>query len=142
MLTYYHVHTNIIDSDVINKFIKDTPLFFSKKNSWYYETYKSAWKESIIYKIHIPLSRYTTSFNPRYKNKIVKITMQNVNEYKYLRKKYKGHYNFIKEMNMRGVIGIDSTNIKLNRYPTLRPLEGYFWRKPFDIIITKYIFVA
>jgi hypothetical protein len=137
MPTHYHVHTNKIQNDVINNFIKDKPLFFSRMNSWYYETYKSAWKESIIYKIYIPLSRYTTSFNPRCKNKIVRVTLQNVDEYKYIRKKYKGHSNFIKEMNKRGIIGIDSTDIKLNRYPTLRPLEGYFWSKPNDIIIKK-----
>ena len=122
---------------------KNSPLYFSKKNSRWYYIWKDISKDYggyIEYKISFPRTLYTTSFNPRIKNKIVKITKENIQEYKYLKKKYKGHINFIKEMNKRNIIGIDATSKFIIKYVALlrSPPEGFIWKFPKTIKIKKY----
>ncbi len=133
MPKYYQIHRGLKTSDVENKFIKNKPFFFSKKNSRWYNVEKQISEDYggyIIYEIYIPNNIFTLSFTPRTKNKIVRITRQNINEYKKLIKTYKGRNNFIKEMNKRNIIGIDATSEFIYKHKTLPPPEGYLWQKP------------
>ena len=140
MPTYYQIHRGIISSEVENRFIKNRPFFFSKKNSFWYNIEKEISKDYggyIIYEIYIPKHLFTKSFNPRNKNKIVKITKQNINEYKKLKKTYKGYNNFIREMNKRNIIGIDATSTFIYKHTSLSPPEGYLRKKTKNIKIKK-----
>ena len=123
MPKYYHIHRGITSSDIEKKFIKNKPLFFSKKNSGWYNIEKEISKDYNgyrIYEIYIPNNRYTLSFNPITVGKIVKITTDNINEYIQLIKKG----NFIEEMKKRNIIGIDATIEHKDAYIT-GPPEGY-----------------
>lgn len=140
MPIYYHINRG--KNNLNKKFIDNKPLFFSKHKSFWYNFEKEISKDLngyIEYKIFIPKSLFTYSFNPRTKNKIVKITKHNIHEYQCLKEKYRGHNNFIKEMNKRNIIGIDAT-IKLDykkyKLETEHP-EGYIWKKLPEITITK-----
>ena len=135
MPKYYQIHRGIENSEVENNFIINRAFFFSKENSWWYNVEKDISKDYggyIIYEITIPNNLFTLSFNPRTKNKIVKVTKQNINEYYKLKKTYRGHDIFIKEMNKRNIIGIDATSII---HKSLSPPEGYLWQKPKSIKI-------
>jgi len=140
MPLYYQIHRGLELSEIENKFIKNRAFFFSKKNSMWYNIEKQISEDYggyIIYEISIPNNLFTLSFNPRTKNKIVKITTQNINEYKKLKKTYRGHDNFIKEMNKRNIIGIDATSEFIHKHKTLPPPEGYLWKKPKSIKIKR-----
>ena len=135
MSRYCHIHRGITPSGLEKKFIKNFPLFFSKKNSSWYNIEKDISKDYNgyrMYEIYIPKNRYTISFNPRIAGKIVKVTADNINEYHNLKKEYIGHINFIEEMKKRNIIGIDAT---LEHKDIIRAPEGYIWQKPRDIKI-------
>jgi len=137
MPKYYHINRGIKPSKIEKKFIEDYPLFFSKKNSGWYNIEKSISEDYggyRVYEITIPKKLFTISFNPRTKAKIVKINKDNINEYLELREKYRGHHAFIKEMNKRNIIGIDCTREHKDSYIT-GPPEGYIWKKQSSIII-------
>ena len=73
MPKYYQIHRGLKTSDVENKFIKNKPFFFSKKNSRWYNVEKQISEDYggyIIYEIYIPNNIFTLSFTPRTKNKI------------------------------------------------------------------------
>ena len=141
MPLYYQIHRGLELSEIENKFIKNRAFFFSKKNSMWYNIEKQISEDYggyIIYEISIPNNLFTLSFNPRTKNKIVKITKENIDEYKKLKKTYKGRNNFIEEMNKRNIIGIDATSEIINKHWSLPAPEGYIWQKPKSIKIKKY----
>ena len=129
---YYHIHRGIKPCSLDNKFIENKPLFFSKKNSIWYNIEKEVSKDYggyRMYEIYIPSSRFTLSFNPKTKDKIVKITPDNIKEYHV-------HYPIFDNMKKRNIIGIDATLQDLNGlYPQGTPPEGYIWKKPKDIKI-------
>ena len=134
MPKYYHVHRGTTPSNVGNKFIKNCPLFFSRKNSNWYNIEKDISKDYggyWIYEIYIPSKRFTVSFNPSNNCKIVKITKNNINEYVKLKEEYIGHNRFIEEMKKRNIIGIDATIEHTDAYIS-GPPEGYIWQKPSD----------
>ena len=136
---YYHIHRGIEPSELENKFIKNKALFFSRKNSGWYNIEKNISKDYggyRIYEIYIPSSRFSFSFNPKRKGKIVKITKDKINEYKDLHNKngLYSHNLFFDTMKKRGIIGIDATLEDKDLYIT-GPPEGYIWKKPKDIKI-------
>jgi len=138
MPKYYHIHRGLDKSQLEKKFILNKPLYFSKKNSNWYQIEQEISKDYggfRIYEIYIPTNRLTNSFNPITPNKIVKITKNNIKEYIELRKKYKGSIYFIEEMKKRKIIGIDATIEDKLMYGMYGPPEGYIWKKPNDIII-------
>lgn len=144
MPIYYHIHRGIKKSNLEKGFKKNKPLFFSKKNSFWYEIEKKIGRENfdgyIIYKIDIPSNRFTTSFNPRSNNKIVKITKKNIKKYIALLSKYKSRKNFIIEMNNRNIIGIDiTTEFRDSRKRFMHRItpEGFIWKKTSDIKINR-----
>jgi len=95
MPIFYHVHVKYepdLEDTLEKGFINEFPLFMSKKNSWWYEMKINDGKPKddykgghTIYKITIPKKLYTSSLHPKNKNKILKITKNNIDEYiKYL----------------------------------------------------------
>ena len=137
MPKYYHVQRGLTSYNIEKKFIRNKPLFFSKKNSGWYNLEKEISKNYngyTIYEISIPTNRYTRSFKPTTVNKIVKITKNNINEYVQLKNEYHGHNRFIEEMKKRNIIGIDATIEHKDAYITGSP-EGYIWQKTTDIKI-------
>lgn len=140
MPKYYQIHRGVKLSEVENTFIINRPFFFSKRNSRWYNVEKKISQNYggyIIYEISIPNNLFTFSFNPRTKNKIVKVNKQNIDEYKKLRKMYKGINNFIIEMNKRNIIGIDATSKFINKYKSLPSPEGYIWKTTKSIKIKR-----
>lgn len=138
MPKYYQIHRGLEPSEVENEFIINKPFFFSKKNSFWYNVEKQISEDYggyIIYEISIPNNLFTLSFNPRTENKIVKVTKENIDEYKKLIKTHKGRKNFIKEMNKRNIIGIDATSEFIHKHWSLPAPEGYLWQKPESIKI-------
>ena len=141
MPKYYHIHKGLNKSTLEKQFIQNTPLYFSKKNSSWYQIEQDISKDYggfQIYEIYIPSNRFTNSFNPKTPNKIVKITKDNIKEYIDLREKYKGSSYFIEEMKKRKIIGIDATIEDKLMYGIYGPPEGYIWQKSNDIKI-KFI---
>ena len=137
MPKYYHIHRGLQPSKLETEFVKGWVLYFSKKNSQWYNVEKEISKDYggyRIYEIYIPSSKFTTSFNPTTKGKIVKITPKNLKEYVELRKEYKGSIYFVDEMKKRNIIGVDATINHKDAYIGGWP-EGYFWEKPSDIKI-------
>ena len=153
MPIYYQIHRGTKISNVEKKFIKNKPFFFSKKNSFWYNIDinigECDFNGYIIYKINIPKKYFTTSFNPKGKNKIVKINKNNIYKFSELLHEYGPRKNFIKEMNKRNIIGIDATanfikdkkKYKICSFPFGRNIfieqEGYIWRKMNDIKIER-----
>lgn len=143
MPKYYHIHRGTKPSKVDKKFIEGQSLFFSKKNSTWYNIEKEISKEKEYggfyeYEIYIPATRFTTSFNPRTKNKIVKITHKNIDEFiSLIMHQYKNRNLFIEEMKRRNIIGIDATSDFMYKYVHITggPPEGFIWKKPTDIKI-------
>jgi hypothetical protein len=139
MVKYYHIHRGINKSNIEKSFINNKPFFFSRKNSFFYNfevNISEEYNGYRLYEIYIPNTLFTTSFNPKSKNKIVKVRKHNLEKYIELKEKYKGHDKFIVEMNKRNIIGIDYNIKKWNYKDTYGPPEGYIWSKPNDIIIT------
>lgn len=135
MPKYYHVHRSFKPSQIEIKLIEDHPLYFSKKNSFWYHVEidiskdKDVFDGYTIYEITIPRSQFTESLNPRKKNKIFKVTKKNLDEFIKLKKKYEGSFNLIKEMKKRNFIGYDATlkikNIK--KWHIIGTGEGVIW---------------
>ena len=138
MPKYYHIHRGTEPSTLEKKFIKNIPLFFSKKNSnWYnmeIEISTNYFDGYRIYEISIPSNKYTFSFNSTSVDKIVKITPYNINNYILLLHSFNSRNNFIKEMKKRNIIGIDCTIEHKDAF-IYGPPEGYIWKKPSDIKI-------
>lgn len=124
---------------------------FQKKDSFWYNIEKSIGKDDyggyIIYEVYIPKSLFTTSFNPKEKNKIVKITPDNINEFNDLLKKSIGKYRYY-ILKKRNIIGVDATanfiaNRQFHKYLTSEEAitmitpEGYIWSFPKSIKIKK-----
>jgi hypothetical protein len=140
MPKYYHIHKGKKMSSIGNSFIKNKELYFSKKDSSWHNIEKEISKDHggyHEYEIYIPLTLFTTSFNPTTKNKIVKISKNNIEEYCALRKKY-NKIIFIEEMKKRNIIGIDATTDMMYKYSIDGPPEGFIWKKPKGIKI-KYV---
>lgn len=144
MPKFYHVHSSVEASAIEKNKITGQYLYFSKKDSYFYNSWitlsKNEYGGYIIYEIYIPSNMFTTSFNPRTKNKIVKITRENIVEYKKLRKIYKGQEIFRKEMDSRGIIGIDCTDKFTHKHQSVGfpTMEGHIWRFPRSIKIKRY----
>jgi len=145
MPKFYHVHRTATKSAIEKGFKSGKALFFSKKNSFWFQFEKeigmSDYNGYIIYEIDIPYNFYTYSFNPISKNKIVKINKHNVKEYKRLVGEYKGQTAFREEMTKRNIIGIDATWLMDTKAPKgviIVGEEGYIWEKPDGIKITFY----
>ena len=143
MPIYYHISRGLKSPNLEKKFKKNVCLFFSKKNSSWYCLEKKISKDYggyIEYKIYIPSSRFTNSFNPRKKNMIVKISKININKYKkILTIEYNNNRNlFIKDMKKKNIIGIDANTDLLYDlgFPFSGP-EGFIWSKPNDIKIEQ-----
>tara|TARA_Y100000768_G_C23389486_1_gene412229 strand:- start:51 stop:491 length:441 start_codon:yes stop_codon:yes gene_type:complete len=143
MPVYYHIHRGTSNSKLDKKFIKNKPLYFSKKNSFWYRVELEISKDEeyngySIYKITIPEKLFTYSFNPRTKTpKIIKINKHNTDKY------VKRDFN-IEELKKKNIIGIDANlpTSKENIHKTLKyPPEGYIWELHKDIKIEKIAFV-
>ena len=155
MPKFYHIHRSPKPSSIEKKLIKNFKLYYSKKNSFWYNVEQDIGKTDyggyIIYEIEIPKLQFTTSFNPIKKNKIVKLTPKNIQEYiKILTEVAKKKYNFIEEMNNRNIIGIDATakfiREKNEEYSFIEISEGligitsdegFIWKFPRTIKIKK-----
>lgn len=141
MPKYYHIHRGTTPSTLEKNFVTGDPLFFSKKDSFWYNVEKSVSKDYggyFIYEIYISNDKFTKSFNPKSK-KIVKITKDNISTYQDLKDKFRGHISFINEMKRRNIIGIDATNVTVEDMTkgfNITP-EGYIWEKPDDVIIKR-----
>jgi hypothetical protein len=143
MPKYYHIHRGTAPSELEKGFTKNRPLFFSKKNSRWYDIEQNISKDYggyRMYEIYIPKTRFTTSFNPKTAGKIVKITKNNIKEYFQLRDNYKGNNSYIDELKIRNIIGVDATlehkdKDKDKDKDNYGPPEGYVWQKPADIKI-------
>ena len=150
MPIFYHIHVKREQDleDTLEKgFIKDVPLFMSKKNSRWYINYISMGTLSTgytggysIWKITIPKELFTTSLHPKGENKILKITKRNIVDYKKMLKQYKGRNALINELTERHIIGIDVTSKFTYKHQALGgliPLEAFIWQKPSQIKIKK-----
>jgi len=135
MPTFYHIHRGTKVENLNKKFRKGYPLFFSTKNSFWYNIEREISKDYggyVIYKIYIPSSFFSYSFKPRSRNKIVKVTDDNLDKYKELKINTKGHLGFIKAMKKRNIIGIEANYCSDKDYCR----EGYIWQKPRNIKIS------
>ncbi len=144
MPKFYHIHRSPKSSSIEKKLTKNFKLYYSKKNSFWYNVEQDIGKKDyggyIIYEIEIPKLQFTTSFNPIKKNKIVKLTPKNIQEYIKIRTEVaKKKYNFIEEMNKRNIIGIDATAkfIKEKYNLQIESDEGFIWKFPRTIKIKK-----
>ena len=110
--TKYNIHKNF-SKNLNNKKL----LFFSKKNSFWYNLWKSDGTSYALYKITIPEKLYTTSFNPR-KKKIVRITKDNVDEFIRLDSQLGNNkLRNIEFLRKRNIIGIDANTEIVKNYP-------------------------
>ena len=150
MPIFYHVHVKYepdLDDTLEKGFTNEFPLFMSKKNSWWYEMKindgkpKDGYKGGYyIYQITIPKELFTTSLHPT-KNKILKITKNNIDEYiKYLDLHCDG--TFQSELAKRNIIGVDATNkivtkYKYRKHKLISPPEARIWKKLPQIKIKK-----
>lgn len=153
MVKYYHVHRSKKKSKIEKKFQNDKQLYFSKKDSAWYEIEKNIGLDNfggyIIYEIDIPKRFFTYSFNPTSKNKIVKVNDDNLEEFLRLKSENIGSIKFIEEMKRRNLIGVDSTYVDLDKIGNyakehkielflVTPFEGYIWKKTNGIKISVY----
>ena len=78
MPIFYHIHRSIKPSELENNLTEGYPLYFSKKNSGWYNMEKhlgiTDYGGYIIYKINIPNNCFTESFHKNAKYKILKLT--------------------------------------------------------------------
>ena len=126
-------------------------MFFSKKNSFWYDFEKTVALQSFDgyseYKITIPQKYFTYSLKPRTQNKILKLTPKNIKEFIKLHEKYENKGLSIKKNYInKNFIGIDATHKKLrNLYKKLNydpdsqldPPAGWITQKFKDITIQK-----
>lgn len=149
MPVYYHIHRSIKKSNIENNFKEGQMLYFSKKNSFWYNIEKNialdGYNGYSEYKITIPQKYFTYSLNPKSKNKILKLTPKNIEKF------IKLHLNLLKSKKSlrdyfinKKFIGIDATNenlydfySKLKIEAQLYPPQGWITKKYKDIIIEK-----
>src|SRR5258706_13129904 len=113
-MKFYHIHCSTKKLDIENGFIENMALFFSKKNSDWFNIEKQLGKKGyggyIIYEVNIPKILIEYDFKPKESPKIVKIIdVFNLDIYTELMSK--SRKNLIEEMNKRNIIGIDATNL-------------------------------
>ena len=155
MPKYYHIHRSIKRSNIENNFKDGKMLFFSKKNSFWYNFEKTIGLEDGYggyseYEISIPQKYFTYSLKPQKKNKILKLTPKNIEDFIRLHKNIENKYNSPKvlrdEYINKNFIGIDATNKQLqNLYkklkydpdPQLDRGQGWITIKLKDITIKK-----
>jgi hypothetical protein len=155
MPKYYHIHIcERSGEDTLEKgFIKGDRLYISKKNSWWYRIWKKIGIDGVnnegykIYEITIPKELYTTSLYPKGKNKILKITKNNIKEYKKLMRqcwkfngKGKGFHYLVIELTKRNIIGVDATSKFIRKHMQSAMIfepEAFIWQKPSQIKIKK-----
>ena len=129
MTKYYHIHRGTTPTSLEKGFIKGRRLFFSKKNSFWYNTEIDISKDYggyKIYEINIPNNLMTLSLHPKNK-KVVKINKNNVDDFMKLKKIKIG--DALKDMDdiiKRNIIGFIFMNRESNaNYPE----EGYIFEK-------------
>jgi hypothetical protein len=111
MTKFYFIYS---DNNINTIFNNDNILFFSKKNTiWYEHQIKIAEKYNSyqIYEIEIEPELFTYSLNPKTK-KVVKINKNNMNEYLLLKKEFLNN-KFKDELKKRNIIGFDISNKEL-----------------------------
>ena len=127
MPIFYHIHRGADTNSLDDGFIDGEPLWFSKKDSYWYKVEKIVGCTNYggykTYEIFIPSEAYTTSMHPR-TPKIIKITSETINDFK---KIWDGHNATIALFKKRGAIGVDCTD----HYGVYRnPPEGIIWKLP------------
>ena len=150
MPVYYHISLET-KHNIYKNFSKNLSnkklLFFSKKNSFWYNLWKSDETSYAVYKITIPEKLYTTSFNPL-KKKIVRITKDNIDEFiKFDNQLGLSKLRNIEFLRKRNIIGIDANTEIVKKYPikhVLGPTRAEGWIYDFkDVKIKKvgyYVF--
>ena len=135
MPTFYHIHRTIDQSDLDNGFVTGDQLFYSKKDSFWHTVERNVSKDPEFggyreYEIFIPSTAYTTSMNPR-TPKILKVTSDNVKEYKKFITKKDHHYkNKYDPMVALGFIGVDFTDLNWRHNGLMLTQEGVIWAMP------------
>lgn len=114
MTKFYFIYSDNNNNLTNIIFNNDNILFFSKKNTiWYEHQIKIAEKYNSyqIYEVEIAPELFTYSLNPKTK-KVVKINKNNIDEYLLLKKEFLNN-NFKKELKKRNIIGFDISNKEL-----------------------------
>ena len=137
MAIFYHIHRSTKSSTLENGLIEEHALFFSKKNSFWFNIEKQIGIENfggyIIYKINIPDNCFTQSFHKNAKYKILKLTKKNINKYLQFVNKLKGKnlltgsIRLIDELKKRNYIGVDATSLNMTYNKSPHHLEGFIW---------------
>lgn len=109
MTKFYYIHHGLNNNFLNTIFNNDGVLFFSKKNTIWYQYQIKISEKYQIYEIDIDPELFTYSLNPKSK-KIVKINKTNINEYLLLKKKFLNNKN---ELKKRNIIGFDLSNKEL-----------------------------
>lgn len=144
MVKFYHIHRGTMPSTIEQLFISNHLLFFSKKNSDWYNIEKEIGLDNyggyITYEIDIPQKFFTNSLHPKGNHKILKINRNNIHKYKLFRKNNPFPIESLKENN---IIGIDLTDEKIWKFLSTKPifllnsLEGCLWNISDEIKIQK-----
>ena len=117
-------------------------IIYVQKNSSWYKIEKDISKQNeyrgySMYEIIIPKELFTTSLYPNGKNRVLKITKNNIKEYK----KLKLSDNFYSILTGRNIIGVDVTSKFIYKHisvdGTINPPEAFIWQKPSQIKIKK-----
>jgi hypothetical protein len=128
----------------------------SKKNSIWYIDWIGLGRNEFggykIYEITIPKELFTTSLHPKGKNRVLKITKNNIEEYKKLMRRcwetegiVNGFNYLVIVLNKRNIIGVDATSKFIKKHVAPRLIfhsEAYIWQKPSQIKIKKIETVA
>lgn len=153
MPKYYYIHRSIKKSNIENNFKDGKMLFFSKKNSFWYNFEKTIGLDMggySEYEISIPQKYFTYSLKPQKKTKILKLTPKNIEEFIKLHKNIENKYStpmaLRDEYINKNFIGIDATNkqleylykkLKYNPDSQLDRGQGWITQKLKDITIKK-----
>ena len=136
MPKYYHIHRGLEKSNIENKFENGKLLFFSKKNSFWYNYEIEISKDYggyIIYEIDISPKIFTYSFKPKRKNTILKINKSNMNKYLDIKRP-----DLIKLMKQNNIIGVDATTKLFNKKNFNQYNEAFIIKKTKHIKIKKH----
>lgn len=142
MPTFYHIHRSIHPSNLDSGFVKGDNLFFSKKDSFWHSVEKNVSENPEYggyreYEIFIPSTAYTTSLHPR-TPKILKVTSENVKEYRKLLTKINiPNQNRYETLDTQlNLIGVDMTDLHWRHNGAMFSQEGVIWELPKGARIT------
>ena len=147
MPNFYHIHRSIVPSKIEQNFIDNRPLFFSLNNSVWYKIEldicqtDEEYDGCTIYKIIIPQKIFVNSIEKFNTPKILKISNDNISDYKNFIEK---NNNIIKSLSDHNIIGVDLTDekiwSKLSKKPSFlfNSNEGCLWKKIPEIEIKVY----